>query len=362
MRILVLNWRDLKHPRAGGSEVYSQHLARFWATQGHDVTFFCAASPGLAAREEVDGYQVVRRGNRFMVYREARAFYRESGVGRYDAVLDVINARPFLTPRWRGDSALVALVHHVEGEVWHYEVPLPAALLGRYILEPRWLRAYRDCRVLTVSESSRKELIELGLRNVTVVHEGVDQPIARPLPPKAAVPTWLFVGRLTPNKRPDHAILAHRRLRELLPEANLWVVGDGPMEAELRKLAGPGVEFFGRVDAGVKQDLMASAHAVIGTGVREGWGLTISEAARLGTRAIAYDVVGLRDSVPPAGGVLVEPSPGALAAAAARLLPQWMAEGRADLGDAGVLDWDQVAEEVLEHIQAEVEVNAQVRV
>jgi glycosyltransferase involved in cell wall biosynthesis len=352
MRLLVLNWRDLRHPRAGGSEAYTQNLAYHWAQAGHDVTYFCAASNGLPGRERCDGYEIVRAGNRFTVYREARAFYARTG--RFDAVLEAVNTRPFLTPGWLTDVPVVTLIHQVAREVWHYEVPAPAALLGRYVLEPRWLGAYRDWPVLTVSESSRASLAEYGLRNVAVVHEGVAAPLERPIPAKATAPTWLFVGRLSANKRPEHAIEAHRQLRQMLPGAELWVVGGGPMEERLRRDAPPGVTFHGRVDEATKQDLMASATAVVATAVREGWGLTISEAARLGTRAIAYDVPGLSDSVPAAGGVLVAPSPQALAEAGARLLPQWVSEDRPDLGDAGVVSWEEVADEVLAHLQEAV--------
>jgi glycosyltransferase involved in cell wall biosynthesis len=350
MRLLILNWRDLKHPRAGGSETYAQSLAREWASDGHDVTLFCAAAPGLVASERVDAYDIVRDGSRTTVYRRARAFWRRAPT--FDAVLEVVNTRPFLTPRWLRGVPVVTLIYQVAREVWRYEVPWPAALLGRHVLEPRWLAAYRDAPVLTISQTSRDSLREYGLRNVAIVHAGIDPPLDRPRPERAATPTWLIVGRLSANKRPDHALEAHRRLVRALPEAQLWVVGEGPMAQRLRRRAGAGVTFFGRVDAGVKQDLMASAHAVIGTGVREGWGLTISEAARLGTRAIAYDVPGLRDSVPAAGGELVAPRPQALADAGARLLPRWRAEGPADLGDAGVRAWSEVADEVMAHVEA----------
>jgi glycosyltransferase involved in cell wall biosynthesis len=360
MQILILNWRDLRHPRAGGSEFYAQNLAHCWSRDGHQVTYFCAASPGLPDREAGDGYEIVRAGTRFTVYREARAFYRRAP--RFDAVLEVVNTRPFLTPRWLTDVPVVTLIYQVAREVWRYEVPSPAALLGRYVLEPRWLAAYRHAPVLTISESSRASLAEYGLRNIAIVHVGVAPPLQRPLPAKAAAPTWLFVGRLSANKRPEHAIEAHRQLRTLLPGAQLWVIGDGPMGDQLRRAAPADVTFHGRVDEATKQDLMASATAVLGTAVREGWGMTISEAARLGTRSIAYNVPGLCDSVPPARGVLVEPSPRALAEAGARLLPEWVAEGRPDLGDAGVVSWDDVAAEVLAHLRQAIAARGEVAV
>lgn len=351
MHLLILNWRDLRHPRAGGSEVYAQNLARCWAADGHEVTFFCAAVAGRPAVECQDGYRVVRSGGPLSVYRDARRFYLNQPAGTFDAVLDVINTRPFLTPRWVGTTPTVALIHQLAADVWRYEVPLPAALLGRYVLEPRWLAAYRRTPVLTVSESSRRSLVDYGLTDLRVVPEGVDPLIGRPLADKAASPTALFVGRLAHNKRPLDVLEAFAVVRRKLPDARLWIVGEGPLIEKMRRRAGPGVTLFGRVDAPTKQDLMASAHALVATSVREGWGLTVSEAAQVGTRAVAYDVPGLRDSVPAAGGVLVAPTPDALASALVEHLPTWCSEARPDLGSAGVVPWSRVAEVVLGHVE-----------
>lgn len=346
MRILAYNWRDLAHPRAGGAEVYIHAVAREWIAQGHDVTLFCASVEGRPEREDVDGLHVVRRGGRFSVYREARRFYEREGHGRFDLVVDEVNTRPFLTPRYVADVPIVAIVHQVCREIWRYEMPLPIALLGRYWLEPRWLKAYRDVPVVTVSESSKESLEAYGLENVTVVPEGHD-PLPRPRAvAREVAPTLLFVGRLSANKRPDHAIEAFRQVRRALPEAHLWVVGDGPMRRRLERDAPPGVSFFGRVDDATKRQLMARAHAVVATSVREGWGLVVTEAAEVGTPTIAYDLPGLRDSVQTSGGVLVAANPHALAARVLELLPRWE-RSLPDVQPGGVTEWSSVALRIL---------------
>ncbi len=172
LRILAYNWRDLAHPRAGGAEVYLQSVAREWAKCGHKVTIFCASVDDRPARELADGVEIIRRGGRLRVYREARRYWRREGDGQYDLVVDCVNTRPFLCPRFVGDVPIVAVVHQVAREVWRYETPWPISVLGRYLLEPAWLRAYRHVPVVTVSESSRESLAEYGLRRVTVVPEG----------------------------------------------------------------------------------------------------------------------------------------------------------------------------------------------
>jgi O-antigen/teichoic acid export membrane protein len=172
LRILAYNWRDLAHPRAGGAEVYLQSVAREWVRCGHEVTIFCASVENRPAREVADGVEIIRRGGRLGVYRQARRYWQREGDGKYDLVVDCVNTRPFLCPRFAGNVPIVAVVHQVAREIWRYETPWPISVLGRYLLEPAWLRAYRDVPVVTVSESSRESLAEYGLRRVTVVPEG----------------------------------------------------------------------------------------------------------------------------------------------------------------------------------------------
>ena len=91
MRILILTWRDLHHPLAGGAEVYTEQVAKRWAAKGHQITLFSAAVADRPVVEKVDGYTVVRGGNRYTVYRKARTWWKR--VGRYqgfDLVIDMV--------------------------------------------------------------------------------------------------------------------------------------------------------------------------------------------------------------------------------------------------------------------------------
>jgi glycosyltransferase involved in cell wall biosynthesis len=346
LRILAYNWRDLAHPRAGGAEVYLQSVAREWVRCGHEVTVFAARVAGRPAEELVDGVRILRRGGRIGVYREARRYWRREGDGHYDLVLDCVNTRPFLCPRFVRNVPVVALIHQVAREVWRYETPWPVSVLGRYLLEPAWLRAYRDVPVVTVSESSRESLAHYGLRRVTVVPEGWVP--SRPAPvEKEPVPTVVFLGRLSANKRPEHAIRAFGLARRQLPEAQMWVIGSGPEEAKLRKVAGPGVLFFGHLPEEEKRDLLGRAHALVATSVREGWGLAVTEAAASGTVAIGYDVAGLRDSIGASGGILTRADPTSLATGLVGLLSS-VADGYGPRArPAGVIPWTDVATGIL---------------
>lgn len=164
---------------------------------------------------------------------------------------------------------------------------------------------------------------------------------------KESVPTVVFIGRLSANKRPDHAIRAFGLVRQELPGAQMWVIGAGPEEARLRRLAGPGVAFLGRVSEEEKRERLARAHALVVTSVREGWGLVVTEAAAVGTVAIGYDVPGLRDSIRASGGVLTRPAPAALADGLADLLSSVAAGTGPRAEPAGVVSWGEVAARIL---------------
>lgn len=353
MRILILNWRDLAHPKAGGAEVYAYEIARHWVADGHQVTWFCAAVDGKPEEDALDGIRIVRRGGRLGVYREARKFYETEGRGEYDLVIDEVNTRPFLTPRYIDDAPVVALIHQVCREIWWYEAPLPVAILGRFWLEKRWLKAYRNTPVLTISESSKQSFVQYGLPHAQVVPVGLD-PMSRPDVPRESVPTVLYVGRISRNKRPHHALKAFELLKKTMPEAQLWVVGDGPMRAKLERRAPEGVTFFGRVSQEKKHELMARAQVLVCTSVREGWGLVVDEAAAMGTPAVGYDIPGFRDSISAAHGRTVDRHPAALAAA---LASQLASESPETGWQGGATTWDQVAARVLTSIrQTNVEV------
>ena len=253
------------------------------------------------------------------MYRQARRYLRDVLGDWPDVVIDSINTCPFRAADC-SSAPVVALAYQVCREIWFDEFPFGVAMLGRYVIEPRWLRRYRQIPTMTISPSSRASLRRYGLRNLHLV------PVGTSIPPpthtrKADEPTVAFVGRLVPNRRPDHALAAFSELRWRCPGAQLWIIGSGPLELQLRADAPDGVTFFGRVSEQEKADLLAQAHVLIATSRREGWGLTVTEAAAVGTPAVCYDIAGLRDSVAATGGGRLTPcTPPTLAAEIADFL------------------------------------------
>jgi glycosyltransferase involved in cell wall biosynthesis len=343
MRILVLTWRDLAHPQAGGAEVYTEQVTRRWAAEGHDVTVFASSVADRPSEEMVDGYRVVRRGGRLTVYREARKWYAANGHGRYDVVIDMVNTVPFRAHQWIKDTPVIAFFHQTAEECWHFNAPLPVAVLGRYVLEPRWIKAYRDRTVMVVSQSTADALARFGVNDTVILPEGFE-PVVVPDVAKEDRPTVVWCARLVPYKRPQDVVEAARIARKDIPDLQVWIMGGGPMLEELRAAAPDGVDILGRVDENDKIERMARAHVHVATSAREGWGLVVSEAAALGTPTIAYNTPGLKDSTMAANGQLCPPNPQALAAFIVDSMPRLQAEPVEAIPFGGAHSWDDVAD------------------
>ena len=81
-----------------------------------------------------------------------------------DALVEIWNGMPFLSPLWYRGPRIVFL-HHVHAEMWGMVLPPTLARSGRPDRSAGSRRRfYRSSRIVTLSESSRAEIVEmLGL-------------------------------------------------------------------------------------------------------------------------------------------------------------------------------------------------------
>lgn len=277
-------------------------VAKRLVRSGDSVEWFAARFDQAPGIDYIDGVRIVRSGHPWTVHLNAYRHYRNRLVGHFDIVVDEVNTIPFLTPLW-ADIPRVLLIHQLAREVWWYEAPAPLNAIG-FLAEPIYLRCYRGGTAITVSESTKNDLRRLKFVGpIVVVPQGLES-ITSVESLKAAEPTFIYVGRLAPSKRIGHMLKALAQFRRETGTGTLWLVGDGARSYRqaLFDLARDlnvvdSVTFWGRLPTTQKHALMARAHALLMTSVREGWGLAVTEANALGTPAIVYDVPGLRDSV-----------------------------------------------------------------
>jgi len=354
-RIHMLAWRDLADVEAGGSELHASMVASRWADAGIEVTMRTSYAQGAPPETVRDGYKVIRRAGRYLVFPRAVAAEIAGRHGRRDGLVEIWNGVPFFSPLWaRGPR--VTWLHHVHEDMWPLVLPPGLARAGQ-LLERRIAPPfYRRTPVITLSESSREHLLErlrLPARNVHVVAPGIDARF-RPGESKAAEPTVLAVGRLMPSKAFDTLISAVHEVRRELP-ARLVIVGEGyEREALDRQIAALGAEewceLVGRVDDDELVGHYQRAWVVASTSRSEGWGMTLTEAAACATPAVATRIPGHRDAVRDGiGGVLADSDDEFVSALAKTLGDTSFREqlGEGARRTAQALTWDRTAYETL---------------
>lgn len=171
----------------------------------------------------------------------------------------------------------------------------PLARLGlRLLVKPlrAWdLKASKRPHVFIANSTHiQKEIQTFYGRESTVIHPPVD--MERFIPVKTGSKKgFVTVGRLVPQKRVDIIVEACTKLN--LP---LKVIGRGPELKNLKKLAGPTVEFLTDVSDADLPAHLAGAEAFI-FAAYEDFGIAPVEALAAGTPVIAYKAGGSLDYV-----------------------------------------------------------------
>jgi glycosyltransferase involved in cell wall biosynthesis len=366
MRILWFNWRDILNPEAGGAEHYTHEVMKRLAKAGHEMTLFTSRFQSCQLNENIDGIDIIREGNRYTVYREAKN-YLSAYKHHYDLIIDEINTRPFFTPKVAGEKRIIALIHQLAREFWFYETKFPINYLGYYYLENKWLSNYKNTITVVPSNSTKMDLEEIGFKKVFVVPPGLKvTPLSNPKE-KESNPTVVFIGRLKKAKLPHHALQAFSIIKREIYDAKMWIIGEGYFKKKLESFNTNDVTFYGYISNEKKYDLLSRAHIILVPAVREGWGLVVTEANAMGTPAIGYDVHGLRDSIRhgETGITVREKSPVAMAQQAISLLrdSERLSEySRYALEFSRQFSWDNTVESFKTVLYNQNETNADVTV
>ena len=359
MKLLAVNWRDLKNPEAGGAEVHLQEILTRMAGRGHQVTLFAAGYPGGPAEETCAGIRVIRRGNwynaNYVLPFAIRAHLKNNS---YDLIIEDINKIPCFLPLFVKQKVLAVIPHLFGATVFRETNPLLASYV--YLWEKFIPRVYRASRFVAISPSTREDLIQRGIKaeRIDVSLCGLDHQTFRRLEGvrRFDEPTLIHFGRIRKYKGIDTVIKAFAGIREAVPNARLIIAGDGPDRAELEALTtrmnlNRSIDFLGMVPIDKLIELLNKCHLFLNASAKEGWGLTVVEANACGMPVIASNRPGLKDSVKhEKTGYLVEYGrPAAFAARAVELLSdqaKWQAMSEAALDWARSLTWDRNADEM----------------
>ena len=369
------------HPAAGGAEKHLHRIFGKIVEMGHTVVLFTTTFPGAKEREVVDGIQVIRKGGDLMfqltVALNLKKLDREFD---FDVVVEDLNKLPVFA-HWFVRKPLLVQMHHLWRKSIFAEAIFPIAFMV-WFFERIIPFFYRTQNFVVVSPSTKKELAEIGVdeSRISVIYNGSEKPnfpgsadLATSVAESrenaagesARTPYFIWLSRVHRYKGIWTALEAFEIFSKSHPEVQLKIVGGGPLLKKLpawiksHGLDGK-VELTGFVPAARKYELLSSSLALLQTSYKEGWGLTVMEAAQLCKTTIASDVPGLCDSVRDGETGILFPSGDAAACASAMEKIYSDAELRASLGKnakryALTFSWENSARETLELLERTVE-------
>ena len=303
--LAVIAWRDLEAPDSGGSEEHLTQVSQHWTNAGLSVNIRTAGVQGLPAQVERNGSKVIRKGGRVSVFPGAAFQVLRGGLGPADGVIDVFQGMPFLSPLWTRRPR-VGLIHHCHMGTWSDLAPIGLAQLG-YCIERFAIRhIYRSTPLVTLSPSSAEEIVKcmkIKPEQLRVGPVGIDSDfIPDTTSGETEIPLVVAGGRFMPPKGFDRIPAILSSVKKKIPALQAVIFGDGPeksrIESQIQKhSAEDWITLPGFISRENQVSLYQKAKLLIAPSRREGWNMTITEAAACGTPAVATKIPGHLDAV-----------------------------------------------------------------
>ncbi len=311
--ILALSWRDIRSPKSGGAEVHTCNLMKSLNEQGYRFISFAPYYDGLPRKEVIDNITYIRKGNVFSVIFYAFLYYRKHR-NEIDYVINQCNTHNFFTRFWVPVNKRIFYIHQLTREIWDINAGFPLNKIGK-AMENFSLKLNKHDYTITVSESTKQELVELGFieSRIRLLYNAVDKKIIKDTidDNKKDNKDFIYVGRYSRYKGIDAAIEAFGLVHDKYNDAKLRIVGKPdedfikeiikPLSVKYKLIVGNtdncDIIVCGFVSEEQKLQLMEDSKALLFPSIREGWGIIVSEAAARGTPSIVYNSPGARDAV-----------------------------------------------------------------
>jgi glycosyltransferase involved in cell wall biosynthesis len=267
----------------GGTERVVAHLSDALVELGHQVTLFASAEAQTKAKLAAVRDQAIRLDPAPLKSDLAAHLSQLAEVRRRAADFDII---------------------HFHTDMIHFPFFEDMAertlttLHGRLDLKdlPEVYRRWTQFPLVSISTSQRKPLPAANW--MATVHHGVSEELYRFSPRSRGY--LAFLGRISPEKRPDRAIqIATATGRPLKIAAKVDKVDQTYFEEKIEPLMHhPLVEFVGEIGDAQKSEFLGGADALLfPVDWPEPFGLVMIEAMACGTPVIAYDAGSVREVV-----------------------------------------------------------------
>jgi glycosyltransferase involved in cell wall biosynthesis len=309
---VIVAWRDTWHPKRGGAEDYITKVAEALRDASYKVIFFTEKYKDSKDQEIIDGIQYVRKGNSVTMHLHFPLYFKKHLKDNCDILVENFNAVPFGVPRLHNRT--LTIIHHVQSPEWKKLLGnLVGGLVAKYFTN-RLISTYRDKPVVCVSPSTKDELLDLGFNSdkMEIIYNGIEVQVTDQIQKSKDKINILSLGRVRATKHINEAIeMVKYSLDKGVSNIHLDIAGKGDDEERLKSMVKNYnienfVKFWGYVSDEQKIELLDKAHIHVQFSRKEGWGITVIEAAARATPTICYRVPGLIDSVKDETGYFID--------------------------------------------------------
>jgi len=300
MRINYIHPTPLKY---SGGGVRLHYIADGLAKKGHEV---CITTPKWKKSDQYEehSYSLIEIDAKFAILKPASILHFAATAytanQNYD-VVDVTDPTPLPLLKNKHSPLVVRTVNELYGAKHYFEESRLFFLLA--LLSSRTSLHLPYDAIITVSEFSKMQLIENGINpdKIKIVPNGVDASFYESFEEKKYDrPTIVSVSRLSRKKRLHWLLETVNYLKKDIPDVQLVLIGKGPDESRLRKLASEYrlekfVNFTGYVSEEEKARILKRSHVFCFPSEQEGFGLVAIESMACGLPVIASNIPVLRE-------------------------------------------------------------------
>jgi glycosyltransferase involved in cell wall biosynthesis len=277
MKIAQLSplWESVPPQLYGGTERIVSYVTEELVRQGHDVTLFASGDSNTAARLKPACARALRLHDTGLVNRDAPMVLMQeqalgAGSGEYDIIHSHLDFLGFPMSR-RAHAPIVTTLHG--------RLDLPE-------LQPIF-DEYTELPVISISNAQRKPLPQANWAGT--VYHGIPKTLYSLHERRGSY--LAFLGRISPEKCPDHAIEVAKRVgMPLRIAAKVDPADQAYFKQKIERLLDhPLIEYVGEINDAEKNDFLGEAAALLCPyDWPEPFGLVLIEAMACGTPVLAY--------------------------------------------------------------------------